>query len=224
MLRLATSSDLPGITALWQEAFGDSPAAVSEFFRSFPNCISYVAQEQGEIVSMVHALPQILSPDTPAAYIYAVATGKNQRGKGLCRNLMAFAEADLKSLGFACAMLTPGEPELFDFYRALGYKAAFTRNRTNFPGGMPVSAADYHTIREQLLTVPHVVYDVQTLEYAQRCYGLTFYRTETGCCAAADGYTAEVLPDDLGGRAFAMLKWLDKPQLLQNAYLGFALE
>ena len=70
------TADLQARKALWQEAFGDSPAAVSEFFRSFPNCISYVAQDQGEIVSMVHALPQILSPDTPAAYIYAVATGK----------------------------------------------------------------------------------------------------------------------------------------------------
>ena len=39
-----TQAQVPGLRQLWQEAFGDSPAAVSEFFRSFPNCISYVAE------------------------------------------------------------------------------------------------------------------------------------------------------------------------------------
>ena len=224
MLRLATSSDLPGIIALWQEAFGDSPQAVSDFFESFPDCLRYVTEEQGKIVSMVHALPQVLSPDTPAAYVYAVATRETHRGRGLCRKLMAFAETDLKSRGYSCAILTPGEPELFAFYDALGYETAFTRNRTAFPGGTPISAEEYRVLREQLLTVPHVVYDAQTLAYAQRCYGLTFYRTAAGIAAASDTYTAEVLPEDLGGNAFAMIKWLDKPQTLQNAYLGFALE
>ena len=40
MFRPATKSDLPGIITLWQEAFGDSPEAVSYFFHSFPDCIS----------------------------------------------------------------------------------------------------------------------------------------------------------------------------------------
>ena len=113
---------------------------------------------------------------------------------------------------------------MFAFYDALGYETVFTRNRTAFPGGIPISVEEYHAIRERLLTTAHVVYDVQTLAYAQRCYGLTFYRTKTGIAAASDGYTAEVLPQDLGGKAFAMIKWLDKPQVLQDAYLGFALE
>ena len=224
MFRTAIKSDLSGIFALWGEAFGDSPESVSCFFESFPDCISYVAEEKGEIVSMVHALPQVLSPDIPAAYVYAVATLKRHRGKGLCRDLMAFAEADLKKRNFTCCVLTPGEPELFAFYDQLGYKTAFTRRRTDFAGGEPVSAADYLALRERVLTVPHMVYDRNTLEYAQNAYGLTFYRTETGCCAAGDGYTAERLPEDLSDQRFAMAKWLGEKRELHNAYLGFALE
>ena len=224
MKRPTTPSDLPGIMTLWQEAFGDSPEAVSYFFKSFSNCLSYVAEEDGEIVSMVHALPQVLSPDIPAASVYAVATLKRHRGKGLCRELLAFAEADLKKRGFGCCVLTPGEPELFAFYEKLGYETAFTRRRTDFDGGEPVSAADYLALRERVLTVPHMVYDRNTLEYAQNAYGLTFYRTETGCCAAGDGYTAERLPEDLSDKPFAMVKWLDEKRELHNAYLGFALE
>ena len=37
MFRTAIKSDLPGISSLWQEAFGDSPEAVSYFFKSFPD-------------------------------------------------------------------------------------------------------------------------------------------------------------------------------------------
>lgn len=226
MFRPATRSDLPAILALWGEAFGDSPEAVSYFFQSFPNCISYVAEDAGMVVSMVHALRQTLSPDIPAAYIYAVATRRSHRGKGLCRDLMAFAEQDLQKRGFACAVLTPGELGLFDYYDRLGYQIAFTRRRTPFPGGTPISLDAYLTRREQLLTVPHVVYDEATLRYAAAAYDLSFYETATGIAAASDVYTAEVLPEDISGDRFsyAMIKWLTTPHPLQNAYLGFALE
>lgn len=173
---------------------------------------------------MVNALPQTLFPDFPAAYLYAVATAQTHRNRGLCRALMSFAEEDLQQRGFACTVLTPGEPELFRFYEKLGYEAAFTRNRTVFLGGTPISAEEYALLRERVLTVPHMVYDLPTLEYAARAYGLTFYRTETGIAAAGEQYTAEVLPEDVGGKPFAMLKWLTEPKPMKNAYLGMALE
>jgi len=226
MLRSATKSDLPGILVLWQEAFGDSPESVSYFFKSFPNCISYVTEEDGEIVSMVHALPQTLSPDLPAAYVYAVATLRSHRGRGLCRDLMAFAEADLRSRGFACCVLAPAELGLFDYYETMGYRVAFTRRRVPFSGGSPISLTAYLTKREQMLEEAHMVYDRAALVYAADVYGLTFYETTTGIAAAAPHYTAEVLPEDTAGSRFAygMIKWLAEPRPLKNAYLGFALE
>ena len=99
MLRLATRADRAAMAALWREAFGDSAEAVDFFFRSFPRCLSYVAEVKGAVCAMVHALPQTLSPDLPAAYIYAVATDRAHRGQGLCRKLMAFAEEDLRLRG-----------------------------------------------------------------------------------------------------------------------------
>ena len=226
MFRPATKSDLSGIIALWQEAFGDSPEAVSYFFKSFPDCISYVVEEDGAVVSMVHALPQILSPDTPAAYVYAVATRRSHRGKGLCRDLMAFAEGDLLSRGFVCCVLAPAELGLFDYYEGLGYKMTFTRRRMKCPGGAPISLTEYLNRREALLTGPHMVYDQTTLSYAADVYGLSFYETKTGIAAAGPRYTAEVLPEDTEGSRFAygMIKWLSTPRNLESAYLGFALE
>jgi len=226
MFRTATPSDLPEIFALWQEAFGDSPEAVSYFFKSFPDCISYVAEDSGDVVAMVHALPQTLSPDTPAAYVYAVATRRSHRGRGLCRDLMAFAEGDLHARGFACCVLAPAELRLFDYYEGLGYKTAFTRRRVKFSGGTPISLSEYLLRREQMLDKPHMVYDRATLSYAADVYGLTFYKTDTGIAAAAPRYTAECLPEDTrdGRFAYGMIKWLVEPRELDNAYLGFALE
>lgn len=224
MLRQACPADIPQITALWSAVFGDSEAVVQRFFAAFPNCLSYVAEEAGQIVAMVHALPQTLSPDLPAAYVYAVATLPAHRGRGLCRRLMDFGEQDLYRRGFACCVLVPAEAPLFRFYEKQGYETAFFRRRTAFSGGFPISTAQYAQLREQLLTVPHMVYDRSTLEYAAESYGLTFYQTATGIAAAAPDYTAEVLPEDLGGEAFAMVKWLGPPRAVPDAYLGFALE
>ena len=224
MYRIAKQSDMPGIISLWGETFGDSREQVKAFFAAFPDCRSYVAVEGGGVVSMVHALPQTLSPNISAVYLYAVATHKAHRGKGLCRNLMAFAEEDLKAQGVAACVLTPGEPFLFRFYENLAYETAFFRRRTPCSGGRPISAADYAHRRETLVTAPHMVYDENTLQYAQNLYGLTFYETRTGIAAAAEGYTAECLPEDLGDEPFAMVKWLAEPRAISPAYLGFSLE
>lgn len=226
MFRPAQTQDHDGIIALWCEAFADTCEAVDGFFAVFPDCRSYVAEEDGRILSMVHALPQVLraEDDLQAAYVYAVATARDARGHGLCAGLMSFAEDDLRSRGFACAVLTPGEPSLFRFYEKQGYKTVFFRSRNAFGGGQEVSAADYARLRERYLPGAHMVYDVRTLEYARNIYGLRFYDTAVGCAAAGASYTAEVLPDDCGGAPHAMIKWLRGEKPLKEAYLGFSLE
>ena len=221
MIRTSRPSDLPGIAALWQEAFGDSPNAVAAFFAHFPQCRSYVAEDDGKIVSMVHALPRTLSPNIPTAYIYAVATAKTHRGRGLCRRLMAFAEAELEKSGIHTTVLTPGEPPLFRFYEDLGYRTAFFRSRTPFSGGEPISLPEYNRLREELLQLPHMVCTEHFLQYARTLYDLTFYKTPTGIAAAGPHFTAEVLPEDLSDAPYAMVK---TAQTIPNAYLGFGLE
>lgn len=224
MFRIAEKQDVTGIISLWQEAFGDTEQAVMDFFTAFPNCLSYVAEEQGEILAMAHAIPQNLSPDTKAVYVYAVATAKTHRGRGLCRDLMAFLEADLKKRGVEACVLTPADGGLFHFYENLGYETGFFRRHTPFPGGTPIDLKAYVRRRQTLLPCPHMICDENFLTYAQRLYGLTFYETPTGVAAHSPGFTAEVLPEDLGGEPFAMVKWLGHARVELIGYLGFSLQ
>lgn len=213
MYRIATEKDIPGIVQLWREAFHETPV--------LPDCISFVAQIDGVIAGMLHALPQVLrgSADHKAAYLYAIATKEQYRGQGICRGLMAYAELTLDA---DCCVLVPANDGLFDFYRELGYETAFTRSRTHFTGGTPVTMEEYLRLREQLLPVPHMVYD--ELSYAQRIYGLTFYKTPTGCCAASEHFTCERIPEDLSCAPYGMIKWLRNEEPIRNAFLGFSLE
>ena len=158
------------------------------------------------------------------AYLYAIATRKDCRGQGVASALVRFTEALLERLGYAMAVLTPAEPSLFAFYAKLGYVPAFTRSRTPFPGGTEISAEEYRRRREELLDLPHIAYGQDTFRYLETAYGVKFYETATGVAAAGENYTAEVLPEDLGGKPFAMAKWLSKPRPLPQGYLGFALE
>lgn len=225
MTRRSTPADIPGIISLWTEAFGDTQEDVLAFFAAFSRCRSYVTEWGGEIVAMVHALPQTLSPGTSAAYLYAVATRRAFRGRGLCRQLMAFAEQDLWEQGIACCALCPAEASLFDYYRSLGYKTAFVRRHTAFSGGREMTPEAYLLRRETILSGPHLCCDEELLSYAARCYGLRFYETETGIAAAGDRFTAEVLPEDAGGgEPNGMIKWLTPGGQIENGYLGFALE
>jgi len=224
-IRLAQPPDRDGICTLWQQVFGDGRETVEQFFEAFPHCRSYVLREQGQVLSMVHALPQTLSPDVPTAYLYAVATSAEHRGRGLCRRLMEFVHEDLRKEGFRLAVLTPAAPSLFDFYGAMGYAPMFTRRHSVISGGTPVSPETYLLLRERILRdVPHMVCDLQTLRYAGALYGLTFYQTADGCAAASCQRTLEVLPQDLGGSPFAMALPLGAPISLSGAFPGYALD
>lgn len=214
MYRLAEKQDIPGIAALWREAFEEEP--------TLPDCPCFVAERGGEIAGMVHALPQTLESGTrrKAVYFYAIATLKAYRGQGICRGLMAYAE---RCADADCCVLVPAEERLFSFYESLGYKTAFFRNRTQGEAAAELSMAEYLRRREALLRhTPHMVYE--DLSYAQRLYGLKFYETKEGITAKSLTYTAETLPGDAGGAPYGMIKWLRNEIPMEKAYLGFSLE
>ena len=119
------SDDIPELTRLWKQAFGDSDEDIARFFRDlFPAATGFAARDGERLAAMCFALPQQLScGDTvlSAAYLYAVATDEGYRGQGLCRALLAFAEKELKKRGTEAVLLVPAGEGLAAMYERLGY-------------------------------------------------------------------------------------------------------
>lgn len=107
---------------LWQEAFGDSFEFIEGFF-----CTAYSPSRcrcvtiDGEIAAVLYWLDTEYDGQR-FAYIYAVATKKIHRGKGLCRKLMEDTHAHLRIRGYAGALLVPQTEALWDMYRKMGYE------------------------------------------------------------------------------------------------------
>lgn len=131
MIRFSTFDDIPAMTALWHEAFGDDKSFISAFLRSF-----YTPQNapitviDGEIAAMLFLLDGEMlvgGKRYPAYYLYAACTKKSHRGKGLMTELLDFSARTAADRGRAFICLKPGEKALFDFYEKRGYQPAFGR-------------------------------------------------------------------------------------------------
>ena len=94
------------LKALWQEAFGDSKETVDAFFATgFSQDRCHYIVENNVPVSALYWFNCELS-GCKLAYIYAVATLKSHRGKGLARRLMEEAHQILKEQGYEVLGIT----------------------------------------------------------------------------------------------------------------------
>ena len=131
MIKFSSFDDIPAMTALWQEAFGDDESFISAFFKSF-----YTPQNapitviDGEVAAMLFLLDGEMSVGGkryPAYYLYAACTKESHRGKGLMTELLDFSAKTAADRRRAFICLKPGEKGLFDFYEKRGYLPAFGR-------------------------------------------------------------------------------------------------
>ena len=95
MIRFSLYDDIPAMTALWQEAFGDDESFINAFFKGFytPQNVPVFVID-GEIAAMLFLLDGELSIGGkiyPAYYLYAASTKKSHRGKGLMTELLDFS-------------------------------------------------------------------------------------------------------------------------------------
>ena len=112
------TSHIPALKQLWQEAFGDDDAFLESFFSvAFsPNhcrCLFL----SGQVAAALYWF-DCSWKEEKVAYIYAVATDKAFRGRGLCSALMKDTHKHLFSQGYRGAALVPGNQGLFQLYAA----------------------------------------------------------------------------------------------------------
>ncbi len=116
-----TPALIPGLRLLWQEAFGDSESYLDGFFRlafAPENCLCI--RQDPQIAAALYWLEMTCGTQR-FAYLYAIATAKSHRGRGLCRTLMEQAKETLLRQGYAGAVLVPETPVLARMYEKMGF-------------------------------------------------------------------------------------------------------
>ncbi len=130
ILRHPLPADVPGLQALWRASFAEDREGdfVPWYFaRRYDPARCWLLADNsganGQIVAMCYAPPVRLctanGAEVETAYIQGVATAESWRRRGLCRRLLAAAEADLKAAGVPFCVLKPFDPS---FYQPLGYR------------------------------------------------------------------------------------------------------
>lgn len=163
------ASQVPQLRVLWQEAFGDSDAALDCFFDNAyaPECCLCITDEAKAVAAAYWFCCG------EYAYIYAVATAKSHRGQGLCHALMDALHALLARRGYAGAIVVPGEESLRGFYADMGYKNfGGIRQFACRAGTQPVTlrnvkAEEFAPLRRALLPTGAVVQEQKNLAYLQ---------------------------------------------------------
>ena len=144
------------LSALWQTAFGDNPEFIRLFFRTAyaPERCQYLTVE-GQLAAALYWLDAWCG-GKKLAYIYAVATHPDFRGRGLCLELMGRTHSLLAAQGYAGALLCPAGEGLRRMYTGMGYQDCGGISEFSSAAGEPVplrriGPEEYARLRRELL-------------------------------------------------------------------------
>ncbi len=155
---------------LWHLAFGDGEDFIERFFQTayHPDRCLYLTAN-GQITAALYWL-DCTYQGQKQAYIYAVATHPDHRGKGLCRQLMGKTHQRLKEQGYHAALLRPADNGLRRMYRKMGYRTATCVSEFSCTAGTAVplrkiAETEYAALRRQFLPEDGVLQEGLSINY-----------------------------------------------------------
>ena len=117
---------IDALRKLWKEAFGDTDLFLDGFFESgFSPRRCRCLTQGGEVLAAIYWF-EMLYDKQRIAYLYAVATAKSHRGKGLFSTLLADTKQVLIEDGFDGILLVPETAALGQMYEKFGFTACTT--------------------------------------------------------------------------------------------------
>ncbi len=156
---------------LWKEAFGDGDVFLDRFFGEvFSSERCRCVSVDGKVAAALYWF-DCAYDGKRVAYLYAIATAKSQRGKGICAALMRDTHSYLAQQGYALAMLVPASKELFSFYERLGYGACTSVSETLVSASSTrvdieqIDFEEYGFLRKKMLPEDSVVQEAENLVF-----------------------------------------------------------
>ena len=207
--------DVPALSLLWREVFGDPLSFTAGFFALLPDMGSFVVAEADGVIlggaGVLDGFELVTRHRRKArvAYLYAVMVRSDARGRGIGGALCLEAKALAARRGSELLTTLPASPSLYGWYKKLlGIECVLHRRRFE-TGCAPrelvreLTSAEYQLWRERLLTGrAYLRPSPPTMAYEQRfCQSLGggLYACSGGICAAyLEGETCvirELIPD-----------------------------
>lgn len=197
---------IPELRQLWKEAFGDSDAFLDAFFTvAFSQNRCLCACDEAPVAAVYWFTCRWAGEKI--AYLYALAVKKSHRRRGLARALVEETVKHLKAQGYRGAVLVPGEPELFEMYRKMGFSDVlavdvFETEAGETPAPLrKVSPGTYAVLRKTLLPPGAVVQEGESLAFLGNCAQL-YAGTDFLLAATVEDGTLHAM-EFLGNRAAA---------------------
>ena len=158
---------------LWQITFGDTEEFLAAFFAAaYAPLRCRIAREKDETLGMLYWF-DVTCREQKMAYLYAVATHPDHRGKGVCRRLMADTHTLLKNSGYEGALLVPQTDQLREMYAAFGYRNCTTVAETFCAAGSAptqlhrIDRDEYARLRRQFLPEGSVIQEGENLRFLE---------------------------------------------------------
>ncbi len=157
------AEDIPALSALWKECFGDSDGFIRKFFAALPSIGGgAVAEIGGELAGAAYAITaqELITPCGGArrvGYIYGVGVHERFRGLGAGIGVTQAAASLARSMGAEIIATLPADEGLYNFYEGtLNARRRLCRERICIrPHGgaqiLRLDAAEYLRRREVML-------------------------------------------------------------------------
>lgn len=212
-----SAKQISGLRMLWKEAFGDSEVFLDAFFeKGFSPRRCRCVTEKDTVVAALYWF-EVTCKEQRFAYLYAVATAKSHRGRGLFSALLADTRNLLTETGFDGILLVPESEDLSRMYEKFGFAActtitAFSAAAGDLPAEMrEIGPAEFARLRLQFLPRGAVLQEGEMLAFlASQCH----FWAGTDFLAVGQLYDGKlVCPEFLGNRTAApgLLRALNVP-------------
>lgn len=170
---------------LWSETFGDDDEYINllfDFEYTPSECFAEIFD--GEVISVLYLLKGYISSDKKnfeGRYLYAAATDRQHRGKGIMAKLIIEAQEYIKDKGLSFICLVPADEGLYGYYARFGFEAVMK----NYVSSVSAEAkemkeesaviADYLKTRNYL-SVPFFHFGNDEWKYALSCLDYAGFR------------------------------------------------
>ena len=136
-------ADTKALKALFKQGFGDTDEFIEHFFlTAFSQSRCTCAYDNGRICAALYWF-DCFCKDEKIAYLYAITTEKEKRGRGICSALMRHTHNLIEKQGYKGAILVPASEKLFAFYERLGYECSAFINEFKVIASPNISTSVY---------------------------------------------------------------------------------